>query len=210
MKQAIDSPRGRKLYSQRMATKAENAANFSHVFKFKNPYPSGPSDPARGDGNRVLVQPSWAANSNKEDIRVDESMFLRALTPYFKAFAEHDQTARLLLLQRAMTPDAEIWGPLRLFAGYQQISEKISGFHQNSLGCRLVLATGLNTFLNSARIGCAILGPKGEIRARGEALIELAPDGRIQRVIPFWEALPPLPTAWLSEFAVSSQGNSAA
>ena len=141
---------------------------------------------------------------------MDESKFLSALKPYYEAFAQHDQSARLLLLQRAMTPDAEIWGPLRVFAGYQQISEKIAGFHQNSPGCRLVLATGLNIFLNSARIGCVILGSKGEIRARGEALIELAPDGRIQRVIPFWEALPALPTAWPSEFTISSQGTNAA
>ena len=141
---------------------------------------------------------------------MDESKFLSALKPYYEAFSEHDQSARLLLLHRAMTPSAEIWGPLRVFAGYQQISEKIAGFHQNSPGCRLVLATGLNIFLNSARIGGAILGPKGEMRARGDALIELAPDGRIQRVIPFWEALPPLPAAWPSEFAVPSQGASAA
>lgn len=114
---------------------------------------------------------------------MDQSKFLDARKPYYEAFAEHDQGTRFLLLQRAMTPDAEIWGPIRVFAGYQQISEKIFGFHQNSPGCRLVLATGLNIFLNSARIGGAILGPRGEIRARGEALIELAPDGRIQRVI---------------------------
>ena len=141
---------------------------------------------------------------------MDESKFLDALKPYYEAFAEHDQSARFLLLQRAMTPDAEIWGPIRVFAGYQQISEKISGFHQSSPGCRLVLATGLNVFLNSARIGGAILGPKGEIRATGEAFIELAPDGRIQRVIPFWEALPPLPTDWPTAFAMPSLGTSAA
>jgi hypothetical protein len=141
---------------------------------------------------------------------MDESKFLDALEPYYAAFAEHDQSARMVLLQLAMTPDAEIWGPIRVFAGYQQISEKISGFHQNSPGCRLVLATGLNIFLNSARIGGAILGPQGEMRATGEALIELAPDGRIQRVIPFWEALPPLPIAWPSKFAMPSEGTSAA
>ena len=141
---------------------------------------------------------------------MDESKFLGALKPYYEAFAEHDQSARFLLLQRAMTPDAEIWGPIRVFAGYQQISEKIAGFHHNSPGCRLVLASGLNIFLNSARIGGAILGPLGDVRAKGEALIELAQDGRIQRVIPFWEALPPLPIDWPSEFAMPSQGTSAA
>jgi hypothetical protein len=125
-----------------------------------------------------------------------ESQFLSSLKPYYEAFAEHDDNRRLQLLRAAMTSDAEIWGPKRVFAGYEQISEKIAGFHQNWPGCRLVLASGLNIFLNSARLCGAIVGPDGEVRARGDALIELAPDGRIRRVIPFWEALPALPASW--------------
>jgi hypothetical protein len=127
---------------------------------------------------------------------VDESQFLRALKPYYEAFAELDLDLRLRLLHTAMTPDAEIWGPKRVFAGYDEISEKIDGFHINWPGCRLLLATGLNIFLNSARIGGVIVGPDGAVRAQGHALIELAADGRIQRVIPFWDALPPLPDGW--------------
>ncbi len=127
---------------------------------------------------------------------MDESQFLSALKPYYEAFAEPDENRRLQLLRAAMTPDAEIWGPKRVFAGYEQISEKIAGFHRNWPNCRLVLASGLNIFLNSARLCGAIVGPDGEVLARGDALIELAPDGRIRRVIPFWEALPPLPASW--------------
>lgn len=135
---------------------------------------------------------------------MDESQFLRALKPYYEAFAEHDREQRLQLLRTAMTPDAEIWGPKRVFAGYDQISEKIDGFHSNWPGCRLLLATGLNIFLNSARIGGVIAGPDGAVRARGHALIELAADGRIQRVIPFWDALPPLPPDWPRHLAAPS------
>jgi hypothetical protein len=132
---------------------------------------------------------------------MDESQFLRAFEPYYEAFAEYDETRRLQLLRQAMTPDAEIWGPKRLFAGYEQISEKIRGFHETWPGHRLVLDTGLNIFQNSARVGGAILGPDGDVRARGEAVIELAADGRIQRVLPFWEPLPPLPASWPSALA---------
>lgn len=132
---------------------------------------------------------------------MDEPDFLAALKPYYEAFAEYDDEKRLRLLQSAMTPNAEIWGPKRVFAGYEQISEKIVGFHKNWPGCRLVLDTGLNVFLNSARIGGAILGTQGEVRARGEAFVELAQDGRIERVVPFWEALPSLPASWPDELA---------
>ena len=100
-----------------------------------------------------------------------------------------------------MTPDAQIWGPRRVFAGYPEISEKIEGFHKNWPECRLVLETGLNTFLNAARLGAAIIGNDGAVLASGQAVIELADDGRIQRVIPFWEPLPSLPADWPAHLA---------
>ena len=133
---------------------------------------------------------------------MNESAFLKALQPYYEAFAERDEAERLRLLLLAMTPTSEIWGPKRVFAGYEQISEKITGFHKNLPGCQLVL--------NSARIGCAIVGPDGAIRARGEALVELADDGRIQRVIPFWDPLPALPVAWPARLSVPSRSGTIA
>jgi len=142
---------------------------------------------------------------------MDESEFLRVLRPYYEAFAEHDEGRRLELLRMAMTSTAEVWGPKRVFAGYLEISEKITGFHKSWPGCRLVLDTGLNIFLNSARIGGAIVGPDGTPRARGEAVVELAPDGRIERVLPFWEVLPTLPASWPVELAgPPREGTSAA
>jgi hypothetical protein len=132
---------------------------------------------------------------------MDESDFLKVLKPYYEAFAEKDADRRFELLGAAMSPDAEIWGPGRVFAGYEQISEKIDGFQGSWPGCRLVLATGLNVFLNATRIGGAIIGPDGTVQASGEAFIELSEDGRIRRVIPFWDPLPPLPPAWPKSLA---------
>jgi hypothetical protein len=130
-----------------------------------------------------------------------EADFLRVLQPYYEAFAESNESRRLDLLRASMTEAAEIWGPKRMFSGLAEISEKIAGFHKNWPCCRLVLDTGLNVFLNSARVGGAIIGPDGAVRALGEAVFELAPDGRIQRVLPFWEQLPPLPESWPRELA---------
>ncbi len=66
---------------------------------------------------------------------MDESHCLQVLVPYYEAFAEYDETHRMQLLHEAMSPDAEIWGPKRLFASYEQISEKMTGFHNNLPGC---------------------------------------------------------------------------
>ena len=88
---------------------------------------------------------------------MDAQAFLQATIPYLEAFAEADPSYRLELLRSAMTPDAQIWGPNRVYAGYSEISEKIEGFHKNWPGCRLVITAGPNTFQNAARFGCAIV-----------------------------------------------------
>ena len=136
------------------------------------------------------------ASESPTNATIEISVFLETLAVYFEAFAEHDPVHRRDLLVRCLTPDAEIWGPKRVFAGYAAISEKIVGFHNNWPGCRLVLATGINTFRNVAHLGGAIVGPDGSVAASGRAVIELAQDGRISRVLPFWEALPPIPESW--------------
>ena len=134
-------------------------------------------------------------------VTMGPSAFVEPLIVYLEAFAEHDPVRRVDLLARCLTDDAEIWGPQRIFAGYAAISEKIAGFHKNWPGCRLVLASGINTFRNVGRFADAIIGPDGSVAASGEAVIELAQDGRISRVLPFWEALPPIPESWPRDLA---------
>ena len=84
---------------------------------------------------------------------MEHQALLKTLIAYHEAFAERDAVRRMELLSRSMTPNAEIWGPKRVFAGYEAISEKIEGFHRNWPECRLALTTGFNTFLNTAHLG---------------------------------------------------------
>ncbi len=133
---------------------------------------------------------------------MDPSIFESSLKVYFDAFAENDKTQRIVLLSRCMTEGGEIWGPQRLFKGYEAISGKIEGFHSRMPGCRLVLASGLNTFLNIARFKVAIVNEDGSIKSEGDNFIEMAEDGRIDRVFPFWEPVPPIPSLWPRQLAL--------
>jgi len=127
--------------------------------------------------------------------------FLTVLEIYFEAFAEDDPGRRRELLAGCMTEDGEIWGPNLRFTGYDAISEKIAAFHRNWPGCRLVLASGVTTFADFARLGVAFVRD-GSVIARGESIVEVAADGRIATVVPFWELkLPPLPESWPQEWA---------
>ena len=148
---------------------------------------------------------SGCMNKSPTIAAMEPSAFLAPLEVYLHAFAEHDCVRRGELLARCLTTDAEIWGPKRVFAGYAAISEKIEGFHKNWPDCRLVLASGVNTFGNVARFGNAIVSPSGSVAAIGHTVIELAPDGRISKVIPFWEPLPPIPSLWPKHLAVPPQ-----
>lgn len=134
--------------------------------------------------------------------------FLTPLALYFEAFAQDNPARRIELLGLAMTADAEVWGPKRVFAGYAEISEKIEGFHLNWPGCRLVLASGINTFSTVGRFAMAIVGADGQALASGQSVVELAQDGRLHRVLAFWDALSPLPDNWPSPLALPTQGSS--
>ena len=133
---------------------------------------------------------------------MDSEAFLRPLLPYSKAFIERNAERRLALLTEALSPTAEIRGPKHVFAGYAAISEKITGFQKNWPECRLVIASGVITFQSACNFFMAIVGPDGQVRVRGQSVVELAPDGRIQRVLAFWGEHPPLRESWPTEFTV--------
>ena len=131
------------------------------------------------------------------------SALLEVLEVYFEAFAEHDPIRRNELLARCLTPDCAIWGHSHVFAGHVAISEKIATFHVTFPDCRLVLASGLMTFDNIVRSANAIVRGDGSVVARGETVSEIAPDGRLCRIVPLWETnLPPIPDSWPAHLAV--------
>ena len=133
---------------------------------------------------------------------------LEILEVYFEAFAEVDPARRADLLARCLAEKGEIWGPNLRFSGREEISGKIAAFHRNWPACRLVLSHGPSTFAGFARFGNAIVGDDGTVVATGETIIELAPDGRITTVVPFWDAtLPPVPASWPRHLAVPPARN---
>jgi hypothetical protein len=133
---------------------------------------------------------------------VDSEAFLRPLLSYSAAFIERDAERRLALLAEALAPTAEIRGPKHIFTGYAEISEKIIGFQQNWPTCRLVLAGGVIAFQSTCHFPMAIVDPDGRVCASGHSVVELALDGRIQRVLAFWGEHPSLPQSWPPEFTV--------
>lgn len=133
---------------------------------------------------------------------MDASEFFIPLKPYLDAFVEHDSVRRLELLEQGLTSNAEILGPRRVFTGYAEISEKIDGFQKSWPNCRLVLASGIVSFNHAGHFANAIVGSDGSVLASGYAVVELAQDGRINKVLAFWGPQPPLPKSWPAHHSV--------
>lgn len=136
-------------------------------------------------------------------LTIDVDAFLATLALYLEAFAERDAGRRVALLERCFMPDGRIWGPDRMFTGYDDISSKIATFHANWPGCRLVLASGLAGFEDVVRLANALVGAEGGVVARGETTIAVAADGRFRDVVPMWAmTLPPIPASWPAHLRV--------
>ena len=143
---------------------------------------------------------------------MEASSFLLPLKPYLEAFTERDPARRQELLAQGLPADAEICGPNRIFSGYAEIAEKIVGFQKNWPDCRLVLTSGVVSFGSAGHLAKAIVNSTGLVLASGHSVVELAPDGRISRVLAFWGPPPTLPETWpmLLTAAVLPDGPSAA
>lgn len=59
-----------------------------------------------------------------------------------------------------------------------------------------MLTSGWNAYRNIVRVAGAIVDAQGVAVAESQSEFELAPDGRIAKVWPFWEPLPALPGPW--------------
>ena len=133
---------------------------------------------------------------------MEAQSFLLPLKPYLEAFVERDPRLRLELLTKGLAPEAEIWGPKRVFTGYAEISEKIEGFQKNWPDCRLVLSSGVIFFGNAGHFAKALINSSGSVLASGHSVVELEPGGRISRVLAFWGPSPALPAGWPSHLSV--------
>jgi hypothetical protein len=105
--------------------------------------------------------------------------------------------ARQRLLERAVTPGVEFVGPppAGRLVGASEIAVFVGGFLKRWPGARVAIATGIDAHNGWARYGWTIRGAGGEVLLEGVDVAEVAPDGRLQRIVMFYGALPPLDAA---------------
>jgi GNAT superfamily N-acetyltransferase len=115
------------------------------------------------------------------------------LRDYEAAWAETQPQRRDTLLAGCLTETVEIVGPGYRLRGRQAVSDDVARFHRERAGCRAIVTSGFDAHSGWVRFGVAVKAADGAIAESGVDLAELAPDGRLARIVSFWGALPALP-----------------
>jgi hypothetical protein len=110
---------------------------------------------------------------------------------YGAAWNEPDEAKRTALLESAWADDGVYQDPTGIAEGRAALIAHIGGFHQMFPGHTINLTSGVDS--NGTHLRFAWNMRNGdEVAMEGVDFVELAADGRIQRIAGFFGPLPPL------------------
>ena len=109
---------------------------------------------------------------------------------YIDAWAEKDEAKRRALIDKAWAEDGLYVDPTSEGRGREALSQIIAGFHANAPGARIELASDIDQHHNQIRFAWNFIQADGKTAIEGIDAGELAPDGKIARIVGFWGAPP--------------------
>jgi hypothetical protein len=109
---------------------------------------------------------------------------------YFDAWNETDSDRRRSLLERSITPDAELVDPTGRWRGVEGLSERIGNYLSSAPGTRVVPSSGIDAHHDLVRYSWSVVDSDGRELIEGLDVAERAHDGRLRRVSMFHGPLP--------------------
>lgn len=124
-----------------------------------------------------------------------------AVRAYIEAWSTPDDTARRNLLNECWAEDGMYIDPAFEVHGREALAAHIGRFlHEGAYGlpsgCRIPISSGVGTHHGMVRFTWVLLDPSGTPVSNGTDFGELAPDGRLQRIVGFFGPPPPIPDYW--------------
>jgi uncharacterized protein YndB with AHSA1/START domain len=107
---------------------------------------------------------------------------------YFAAWAERDAARRRAALEGCVTQDVEFRDAFGCTSGRDELAAHIAAAQQHMPGSALVRAGEPRQVQGMALVDWRATGPDGAPRGAGTNVLQLAPDGRIARVVGFRDA----------------------
>jgi hypothetical protein len=134
---------------------------------------------------------------------VDQRSVDEALLAYAEAWNTPDATKRRELLDIGLSDDCSYTDPAYEVRGKEELADHIgrslSGEAYDGLGAgaRIPLSSGLDQHHGMFRFTWVLIEPQEQqILLEGMDFVELAADGRLQRITGFFGAFPPTPESW--------------
>ena len=113
---------------------------------------------------------------------------------YGASWNEPDEAKRRELLERSWADNGVFEDPRDRAEGRDALLRLIAGFREQLPGGSIVMTSGVDEHHGLVRFTWRIDDAQGKALLEGIDFGELAPDGRIQRIVGFWGA-PPSPPA---------------
>lgn len=110
---------------------------------------------------------------------------------WFAAWNEVDAARRAEGLARCAVEDVEFRDPYGCVRGRAELSAHVAAAQQHMPGLRVERDGAPRQVQGRALVDWRVNGPGGTGVARGTNALDLAPDGRLERVTGFWAAAPP-------------------
>ena len=115
----------------------------------------------------------------------------QVIADYCAAWGEPDVARRRELLNKSWAPDGTYTDPTVHVAGQQDLIRYISDFQQRFPGVKIVATSQADFHHGVARFTWRMVEGSGTTRVEGIDFVELAPDGRIRRIVGFFGPVKP-------------------
>ncbi len=112
---------------------------------------------------------------------------------YGSSWGEPDIAKRRQLLEQSLADDATYTDPQSHAEGPGALVELISGFQAQVSGAKIVATSAVDVHHEKFRFSWAMLAADGSTMMEGIDFGELAPDGRIQKIVGFFGPAPAMP-----------------
>lgn len=106
---------------------------------------------------------------------------------YLDAWNEPDPAVRLDLLTQAMSDDAAYIDPTATVEGRPQLVDHVGLYQPQAADTELVITAGPDTYDTVMRVSWAIHTIGGDVVGTGLDVVDLAEDGRLSRVVGFFD-----------------------
>ena len=133
---------------------------------------------------------------------VNEQRLEEVVLAYIEAWSTPDAALRRELLDMSVADDATYTDPAYEVRGKEELADLIGrslsgeAYDGVAAGARFPISSGVDQHHGMVRFSWVMVDPQERPIMEGMEVVELAVDGRLQRLTGFFGASPPIPESW--------------